>query len=104
MVSGHHRMPWVISVVTRGRWTAQSGTFGAVILEARIGSPWEAAGRLEVVTVCLEVVTMCLAVRAAIRTSAGVLTGPTRPSNQRAYHPCYHQIAAGRDYASHDWW
>ena len=40
------------NVVTRGRWSAQPGTFGTVILEARIGSPWEAAGRLELVT-CL---------------------------------------------------
>src|SRR5215468_12176436 len=37
-VNGHHRVPWVISWVIRGLRTAQSGTFGAVIFEARTGS------------------------------------------------------------------
>ena len=30
-VSGHHRLPWAISWVIRGRGTAQSGAPGAVI-------------------------------------------------------------------------
>ncbi len=38
MVSGHHRVPSAISPVIRGRGTAQSGTFGAVILDVRMGS------------------------------------------------------------------
>ena len=40
-VSGHHRAPWAISLVIRWRGTAQSGTFGAVILDVRMGSPPE---------------------------------------------------------------
>src|SRR5260370_29617955 len=45
-VSGDHRVPSAISWVTRGRCTAQSGTFGTVILDARIGVSAETAGRL----------------------------------------------------------
>ena len=45
-VSGHHRVPWAISLVIRGRGTAQSGTPGAVILAARIGTLAETADRL----------------------------------------------------------
>ena len=44
-VSGHHRLPWAISSVIRGRGTAQSGTPGAVIFDARTGTPPETAGR-----------------------------------------------------------
>ena len=42
-VSGHHRAPSGISLVIRWRGTAQSGTFGAVILDVRMGSPPEAS-------------------------------------------------------------
>src|SRR5215469_2686746 len=45
-VSGHHRTPPAISLAIRGRCTTQSGTPGAVIFEARIGSPAGAAVRL----------------------------------------------------------
>jgi hypothetical protein len=44
-VSGHHRVPCAISLVIRGRDTAQHGTPGAVILAATIGTPAETAGR-----------------------------------------------------------
>jgi len=44
-VSGHHRVPSAISLVIRGRGTAQSGTFGAVILEVRMGSPADTVDR-----------------------------------------------------------
>ena len=37
-VSGHHRVPRVISLVIRGRWIAQPGTSGTVTLDSRIGS------------------------------------------------------------------
>ena len=36
-VSGHHRVPRVISLVIRGRWIAQLGTLGTVTLDSRIG-------------------------------------------------------------------
>ncbi len=36
-VSGHRRVPRVISVVIRGRWIAQPGTSGTVTLDSRIG-------------------------------------------------------------------
>src|SRR5947207_2932801 len=39
IVSGHHRVPSAISLVIRGRGTAQCGTSGGVIFEVRIGSP-----------------------------------------------------------------
>jgi hypothetical protein len=45
-VSGHHRLPWAISLVIRGRGTTQSGTPGAVIFAARIGTSAETAGLL----------------------------------------------------------
>jgi hypothetical protein len=45
-VSGHHRLPWAISSVIRGRGTAQPGTPGAVIFAARIGASAETAGLL----------------------------------------------------------
>ena len=38
-VSGHQRVPRVISLVIRGRWIAQPGISGTVILDSRIGSP-----------------------------------------------------------------
>ena len=38
-VSEHRRVPSAISLLIRGRWTAQPGTGGAVILAVRIGSP-----------------------------------------------------------------
>ena len=44
-VSGHHRVPSAISLVIRARGTAQSGMFGAVILDLRMGSLADAAGR-----------------------------------------------------------
>src|SRR5271170_4372787 len=42
-VSGHHRLPSAISLVIRGRLSAQSGTPGAVILAATIGMPPDTA-------------------------------------------------------------
>src|SRR2546430_15508652 len=45
IVSGHHRVPSAISLVIRGRGTAQCGTSGGVIFEVRIGSPTDMAGR-----------------------------------------------------------
>src|SRR5438477_4273588 len=38
-VSGHHRVPRAISSVILRRGTVQAGTSGAVIFDARIGSP-----------------------------------------------------------------
>ena len=37
-VSGHHRVPRVISLVIRGRWIAQFGIPGTVTLDSRMGS------------------------------------------------------------------
>jgi hypothetical protein len=48
-VSGHHRLPGVISVVIRGRGTAQPG---AVILDATIGTPVDTVGLLPRVAGC----------------------------------------------------
>src|SRR5258705_8775120 len=45
IVSGHHRVPSAISLVIRGRGTAQCGTSGGVIFEVRIGSPPDTAAR-----------------------------------------------------------
>ena len=44
-VSGHHRVPSAISLVIRGRDTAQSETLGTVILDVRTGSLANTAGR-----------------------------------------------------------
>ena len=44
-VSRHHRLPSAISVVIRGRGSAQPGTPGAVIFDARTGMPAETADR-----------------------------------------------------------
>ena len=52
MVSRHCRVPSVISLVIRGRGTAQSGTPGAVILAARMGTLAETADRLGGVATC----------------------------------------------------
>src|SRR5207247_10143857 len=45
-VSGHHLVPSAISLVTRGRGTAQPGTPGTVIFDSRIGvsTPGRRAG------------------------------------------------------------
>ena len=52
MVSRHRRPPSAISLVIRGRGTAQSGTPGTVILAARMGIPAETAGRLAGAATC----------------------------------------------------
>ena len=52
-VSRCHRLPWAISMVIRGRGTAQSGTPGAVILAARIGTSAETVGLLARAAACL---------------------------------------------------
>ena len=57
-------MPRAISLVIRGRGTAQTGMSGAVILDARIGSAAEAAAALGPASTCLAALT-------AIGTSAG---------------------------------
>ena len=46
MVSEHHGVPWAISLVIRGRASAQSGTPGAVIFDG-IGAP-ETVGRASI--------------------------------------------------------
>ena len=46
MVSEHHGVPWAISLVIRGRGSAQSGTPGAVIFDG-IGAP-ETVGRASI--------------------------------------------------------
>jgi hypothetical protein len=51
--SGHQRLPSAISLVTRGRISAQSGIPGAVILAARIGMPAETAGLRARIAACL---------------------------------------------------
>jgi hypothetical protein len=51
-VSGHRRVPSAISAVIRGRGTTQSGTPGAVIFAARIGSAADIADRLVRVAAC----------------------------------------------------
>src|SRR3989440_11806197 len=45
IVSGHHRVPSAISLVIRGRGTAQCGTSGGVIFEVRIGSTEDTVAR-----------------------------------------------------------
>jgi len=73
-VNGHHRVPWAIAWVIRGRCSAQScGTSGAVTLEARIGSLTKAAGRLAPAATRF-------AAWAAIGTSAGMPAGPLGPA------------------------
>ncbi len=52
-VSGPRRLPWAISLVIRGRGTAQSGTPGAVILVARIGTSAQTVGLLAWAATCL---------------------------------------------------
>src|ERR1035441_4322163 len=51
-VSGHHRLPSAISLVIRGRGTAQPGTPGAVILDASTGTPAETPGHLAGAATC----------------------------------------------------
>src|SRR5262249_36046872 len=72
-VNGHHRVPWAITSVIRGRCTTHSGTSGAVILDVRTGSPPEAACRLGLVTICL-------AAWVAIVNLRWAPAGPPRPA------------------------
>src|SRR5690348_6058569 len=95
-VNGHDRAPWAISLVMCGRGSAQSGTSGAVTLDARTGSQANAPDHLEPVTTCL-------AAWVAMKTSAGSWPGhPDRPpvgiSPARLRH---HNVTSG---AAHDWW
>src|SRR4029077_11978135 len=63
-VSGHHRVPSATSFVIRGRCTAQSGTFGAVILDARMGSAADPDDRLPRVDTWLATLTAIATSRA----------------------------------------
>src|SRR5262249_29112900 len=85
-VNGHHRVPWAITSVIRGRCTTHSGTSGAVILDVRTGSPPEAACRLGLVTICL----------AAWVAIVNLRWGPSRairPGHQRVPHPHHHETS-----------
>jgi hypothetical protein len=46
MVCGHHRVPWAISLMIRGRSMAHADSVGAVILEARVGTAAGTGNRL----------------------------------------------------------
>ena len=110
-VSGHDRAPLAISLVIRGRCTAQSGTHGAVIFDARIGTaaaswPSEGAAPRAATLVVTGISPLSPAAWAARhgRSHPACRLGHSARSPWRAPRSHHHLTPADSGSASSDWY